>query len=686
MLYSYKDSSIFRQTEEKNMTKFVSLFLSFILTFYTGFLQTEKCVQSVFDSTGLPYCLIDRAAAKTVRKIEEKTEKYPDSASYQKKVYEDDTGDDFVTNPETVTEAQTWVANEIVLTSEKNYADPFNDVDVSLVLAGNGVKYTVPGFWDGENTWKIRFVCPSAGTWKFRTVCTDETDSGLHGRTGIVNCREYDGELEIYRHGFVTTAYGKKYMTYDDGTPFFYLGDTHWSLGDETQEMVKTICAKRAEQGFTVFQSEPIGAAFDMTNGITQADMAGFRDYDSKFRMIADAGLVHANAEFFFPAYMESLISNMGGYSDEIISKTAGKKTVTAKVLSAKTKNYLERISRYWVARYGAYPVMWTLGQEVDDDFYSSDTSHPDWNYINNPYKLVAEYIDKYDAYSHPLTAHQENAGGTTAYGSGEGTGEKLKSYTDTKPSAFRDVSAHSWYAAQWSPSLTKASGFKTEKDFWYNSQGKPVVNYEGRYCYLWTKNFGSRMQGWASYLSGMFGYGWGAHDTWSYLNTYDEANNSSDGVDTITSAEKINATWQDALEYPSSYQVGYMKSFFTCFDWWNLIPRFNNIAYFTRTAGVYAYAASNSDNSKMVVYFYSFSDNSVAEKPNSNEFSGCLTGTIGSLEPSTKYKYRWFNPITGEFSEEGEFISTPFGRYSIGERKWNGQTVDCDMVFYMYK
>lgn len=648
------------------MKRMVSLFLTFLLTLYSGAVQSQKAVQSFFDSFGVPYCFCGRLIANTVRDIEAKNQKLPEEAQYRKKIIADDTGDDFVTNPEIVLNAQTWVANEITFESEKSYSDPFNDVDVNLILVGNRVKYIIPAFWNGGNEWKIRFVCPLEGEWLFKTECTDKGNTSLDGRTGKVICTAYDGELDVYRHGFVTTSYGKKYMTYDDGTPFFYLGDTHWSLGDETQEMVKTICEKRVQQGFTVFQSEPIGAGFDFSNGITEADMAGLADYDAKFKTIADAGLTHANAEFFFPYSMGVLIDYMGGYTDGKVCENA--------------KAYLKKISRYWVARYGAYPVMWSLGQEVDRDFYSRDDNHPEWNYLNNPYKLVAEYIDKYDAYSHPLTAHQENSGGVVAYGSGEGTGENLKSYSDSKPSAFRDVSAHSWYAAQWSPSLTENSDQKREKDFWYNSQGKPVINYEGRYCYLWTKNFGSRMQGWASYLSGMFGYGWGAHDTWSYLNTYDEDNNSSDGIDTITSEEKINTTWEDALEFPCAYQMGYMKEFFTSIEWWNLIPRFNNILYFDRGTDVYAYAASNADNSEMVIYFYNFSDGSIGQRPNGNELTGSLTGRIGSLEPSTVYNYKWFNPSTGEYTEEQQFTSTPFGTYEIGEKE------KCDMVFYMYK
>ncbi len=614
--------------------------------------------------------LIVAAVPAAIIKREEK-QPYPEKSSYVRKIYPDDTGDDFVTDPEMLLNAETWVMKEITLESEKSYTDPFNDVDVEMILVGNGVKYTVPAFWDGGKVWKIRFVCPSAGEWLFKTVCTDGENKALDGRTGKVTCTEYDGKYDIYRHGFVTAAYCEKYLTYDDGTPFFYLGDTHWSLGDETVEMVRTIAEKREAQGFTVMQSEPIGAKFTLWDGVTEADMAGFADYDEKFAIIAEHGLVHANAEFFFTSYMSPLIDNFGG-----IDKNGE--------MSASVKRYLEKLSRYWAARYSAYPVLWTLGQETDNDFYMAGTENPAWNTENNPYKLVAEYIEKYDAYSHPLTAHQENSGSTAAYGNGKG--ENLKNYCDSEPSIFRNTAAHSWYAAQWSPSLTKRSDYGREKDFWYNSQGKPVINYEGRYCMLWTKDFGSRMQGWASFLSGMFGYGWGAHDTWSYLNVYDEENDSSDGIDTITSAEKINATWRDALEYPCAYQAGYMKNFFISFDWWNLIPRFGNITYFLPMPGVLSYTAGNEDNSEIVIYFYSFSDKTIGAKPNANKFSGSQTGIIGSLEPSTVYKYKWFDPLGGEFSEEKEFKSSPFGTYSLGDKQWNDETVYRDMAIYIYR
>ena len=53
------------------------------------------------------------------------------------------------------------------------------------------------------------------------------------GRSGELSVKPYAGELEIYKRGFVTVAKGAKHFTYADGTPFFYLGDTHWGLYTE---------------------------------------------------------------------------------------------------------------------------------------------------------------------------------------------------------------------------------------------------------------------------------------------------------------------------------------------------------------------------------------------------------------------------------------------------------------------
>ncbi|MBR5427464.1 MAG: DUF4038 domain-containing protein [Clostridia bacterium] len=589
----------------------------------------------------------------------------------------------FAGEAEQTLSAETWRAVELSFESETAYADPFADVTLDLLLYGNGRLYTVPGFWDGGNTWRVRFVCPAAGTWQCRTVCSDETNAALHGRTAEVDCAAYSGDLDIYRHGFVTTRYGEKYLTYEDGTPFYYLGDTHWELSQETWEMVETICAKRVEQGFTVYESQPMDCGFNtaVTENLSENGLEDLRDLDEKFRIIADSGLTHANSQFFWPlSGMTRLINNHGGWTEPKLTGMLGTKKVTMPDLCDEAKAYLEKLCRYWVARYSAYPVIWTLGQEIDNDPYQNEESP--WNAVNNPYRYVAEYLNKYDPYAHPVTAHQESTGDTVAYGSGLGTGEiKMIWYPGAQPSAFRKVAAHTMYASQWHPNLTKRDDYMSARDYWYNGQGKPVVNYEGLYCYLWTKNFGARAQGWASYLTGLYGCSWGGQPTWAYLNGFDRDNPSDDGVDIIRPEEKQAATWQDAMEYPSSYQVGYMREFMEQLEWYNLIPRFNNWAYFVPSSDVFSYCASNKANTEMVVYFYSFSDPSVGEKVNAEKYGGILTGTVGSLVPFAEYTYRWFDPISGEYTAEGTFKASAIGTWFAGTRP-----ADTDYVLLIQK
>ncbi len=575
--------------------------------------------------------------------------------------------------PKAVTEATTWVATEVVLLSDKEYADPFNDVDVDLTLTNGTETYTVPGFWDGGNTWRVRFVCTSVGEWKYTTTCTDTENTGLHNQTSTVNCTAYVGNLEVYKHGFVKTETDKKYFMYADGTPFFYLGDTHWALGNETLEMVKEIVKTRAEDGYTVYQSEPIGATFLFQDGVTSADIAGLKAYDKKFREIAAYGLTHTNASHFFPSEMQSFIDNHGGYSDTVMGMGVKKnEMINFYDLSDEAKTALEKICRYWVARYSAYPVMWTLAQEVDNDFFWEQKAdfhgHKEWGLANNPYKYVAEYMAKYDPYKHPLTAHQEGS-----------------TYTNASKSAFRDVAGHTWYAVQWNPKVTGESINETPLDFWQNGQGKPVIRYESYYYMVQTKNFGARARSWFALLSGMCGLGYGAEGGWYYLGAYNQSQDSDDGVDVVTADEKKNAKspskWKEALEAESSKQVTYIRNFFEnkVGDWYTLIPRFDDSAYLQLEVGAYGIIASNEDNSKVVVYFYNFSDAALAQKPNSPN-AGTKTGTLGKLEANGSYKYIWYSPITGKVTDHGNFTATKDGTWQIPEKATS------DMVLYVYR
>ena len=272
----------------------------------------------------------------------------------------------------------------------------------------------------------------------------------------------------------------------------------------------------------------------------------------------------------------------------------------------------------------------------------------------------------KYDPYKHPLSAHMEGV-----------------SMTKASNSAFRDVEAHTWYASQGSPKVTGESIVENYLDLWENSQGKPVIRYESYYWMVQTKDFGARARCWMSLLSGTAGCGYGAQGGWYYNGSYEANREENDGVDIITVDEKAahKTDWKGALAAESSKQVTYIRNFFEnkVGDWYNLVPRFEDTEYFTPDTGAYGVIASNEDNSKVVVYFYNFSDATLAQKPNSPN-AGTKTGTLGKLEANGNYKYIWYSPLTGKVTDHGNFTATKDGTWQIPEKATS------DMVLYVYR
>ncbi len=518
-----------------------------------------------------------------------------------------------------------WLVAELTFKTTSAYKIPeqfYVVMDAIFTHDTSKKVYRIPCFWDGDSTFKVRFAPTEVGSWSFITVC--ETDTSLNGISGSVECTEYTGELPLYKHGFIKTVKGTKYFTYDDGTPFFYLGDTHWNMfteefnepgphaiGIETDSHFKYIVNKRIEQGFTVFQSEPLGN-FHLQDGFNENSLLEFKNADQHFKFLADNGILHANAQLFFSKSIKKELVDDG--------------------------NKLELMCRYWVARYQSYPVMWTLAQEMDNDMY--DENHPGalwWNYTNNPWVKVAEFIHKYDAYSHPLSGHQESAIWTTVTGKG--------AYYPKKSDGGRSVfdypgvserCGHTWWASQWKHSINKLPHFESAMDYWESD--KVSINYEDNYCYLWTKDYGARLRGWVSYLCGFFGYGYGCTDIWLYRSTFemDRDANKMDGFTVVTKEEK-QTPWSKALEFESAYQMLYMRKFFEKFQWWRLVPDFDKKNYFIPEGNAF-YACATVSDELYVIYLYDPSN---------------ASGTVGNMDKNAEYVLQWFNPRTNEYCDE---------------------------------
>ena len=146
----------------------------------------------------------------------------------------------------------------------ETYANPYADVTVAVTFTSpSGKKYDTYGFWDGGDTFKIRFMFPPElnSTWSWKTTCSNTADEGLHNQTGSVVVTPYRGANPLYKRGYLKVSTDKRYLTYADGTAFLWLGDTAWAamiastFGSRTDpEGWENYILKRKAQRFNVIQ------------------------------------------------------------------------------------------------------------------------------------------------------------------------------------------------------------------------------------------------------------------------------------------------------------------------------------------------------------------------------------------------------------------------------------------------
>jgi hypothetical protein len=503
--------------------------------------------------------------------------------------------------PSPIVKTEQWKAAEITLTSTKSYSDPFKDVEISATFIGpDQTIITRPGYWDGGSTWKIRFAPTKPGMWTYRVTASDSTDTGLHNQVGQVLSQKYKGDLAIYKHGFLKVSNNGKYLSYADGTPFFYLGDSHWILPHErfstsnapgVASQFKYMVDKRKDQGFTVYQSEPIwqphggihtGAdeekTANLSDGFTADDLEGFRNLDRKFKYIADSGLVHANAQVTwaldpaqYPIY---------------------------------TEDYMARIAKYWVARFGAYPAVWTIAQEIDKNMYGNYNEE-----TMGKWYAVGQSLADNDAYEHPIMPHME------------GTNSTLPA-----SSSWASKPYHDGWAVQWQGNL---SGMRVAKEFWNASPSKPAVLYESGYDQFWTDSRGALGAAYKAFQYGIYGYGYGAAGVWNDIYS---KNGEPDDFGTASEMPDRYFWWYDGANLQTANQLTDFKRFYTALDWWKLVPRFNDGAWASFKDTTRSLLSSDGNNT-YVVFFYN---------------NDTATGTLKQMDNSVKYKAYWFDPRTG--------------------------------------
>ncbi len=507
--------------------------------------------------------------------------------------------------------AETWRPVEIAFTSAKPHANPFLEVDMVATFTGpRGEKLERPAFWDGGDCWKVRFAPVSAGTWTYTTSCNDPADSGLQGKQGAVTCVPYAGDLPIYRHGFLRVSDDKRGLAYRDGTPFFWLADTHWIFAAERMNeankpgwtsQFKGSADRRVAQGFTVYQIEFFGD-WDSTGGVgASPNLKNFRDnFDPKVACLAEKGMVTA--------------ATLGILNSKPANVTPERAKLEA------------RMARYVAARYGAYPMTWLTYQECTANFQNGPES-------NRPLYMeivrgVGRAFKAADAYRHPITAHSD-APQVTAY-----RGEDWLDFTMLQAGHEHGLI------------------FDTTKyyDYYFESAGPiPLVQGEANYERLFegsTKVDASRIvttddtreAAYEAMQCGSFGFTYGANGVWQ----------ATWGGETKGDNQSTYGTtpWYEGIDLPGADQMTHLKAFYMASGWPRLAPRPECDGFLTLDApcssAVRPLVAADPALNHVVAYF-------LRDTPASG-------GKLSRLA-NAPYTARWFDPRKGTYLPIGDCV-----------------------------
>ena len=428
---------------------------------------------------------------------------------------------------------QQWRVIELTFAAQRDYDRPFDlmAVGFSAEFRGpDGQALAVPGFYDGGRTWRVRFTPTAPGQWTYRTTCADHTDAGLDGPAGALSVAPAEGPNRLYLHGgFLRVSTDRHYLTYADGTPCFWLGDTWWfcpsalvpfegSSDPRHPSAFRTMIDTRAAQGYTVAQMCFLGPS-ELRAGAgpvqllhpgtwQPAQAAYWQEVDRYVRYAIDAGIMPVVGMCFHTG------------ADPV------------------TLEDFEALWRYFIARYGAMGVTFLIQGEYN-------LKQGDWQARVEKVRALGRFIKETDPYKRAMTVHPWWYGG-----------DDRQTWDD----AWYDFILVQGGHGQDGPPA----------DFYRAIYGRPdpkplledECTYEGIHGFT---DLTVRRNAYKGIQSGSFGYTYGSHGLW-YPN--------QDAADQTFNDWGPPLPWWEALARPGGGQMKHLRECYESVEWWKLVPR----------------------------------------------------------------------------------------------------------------
>lgn len=425
-----------------------------------------------------------------------------------------------------------WDKLELNFTSSEDYINPLYEVRefYAVFTSPTRRELRVNGFWDGDRSWKIRFLPDETGTWTYRTVCSRKQNAGLHEKEGAVNCIRNTRDPALFRKGSLQHQPGDYHLSHADGTPFFWTACTAWNGAlFSTEEEWDTYLRQRRANNYNVIQlvtTEWRGAATN-AEGQTAIEGSGrirlnpdfFERMDQRMDRVNELGLVAA------PVILWAL-----PFGDGREISPGYRLPVEEAVLLAK----------YIVARYGAHHVVWLLGGDGDYLGYHEDR-----------WKTIGRRVFG-DIHHAPASLHPK---GRSWIG---------EAYRDEE---WMDVVGYQSTHGNTQPHVDFINRGELAGQ-WAKLPARPLINMEPNYEQirnLITAEDVRNASYWSVFATPPAGITYGANGVWPWLREGDTIQNHRDTPGTDP--------WYEGIELPGSLQIGFLAEFMQSLSWWTLRP-----------------------------------------------------------------------------------------------------------------
>ena len=226
--------------------------------------------------------------------------------------------------------------------------NPYVDVELTCTFRQGDDAISVPGFYDGDGVYRVRFSPPRQGQWRYET---DSNRPELDGKRGLFVA----GPSSVNNHGPVE-VFNTFYLRYADGSPYYAVGTTayQWTSVDQAiqRQTLETLAAAPFNKIRMCFfpknyrygnDTEPWAHPFARDgdrSDFTRPNFEFFRNFDQRVRQLCEMG-IQADVILFHP-YDKWGYDKMGRENDD-------------------------RYLRYQIARLSAFRnVWWSMANEYD--------------------------------------------------------------------------------------------------------------------------------------------------------------------------------------------------------------------------------------------------------------------------------------------------------------------------------